>query len=827
MQGITNEWIMTRPVRMLRQFKLRAVVVAEISMLLAGGAAAQAPVNGVQATTVPLSLPGGLAYDSLGNLYIAATNDHVVRVVSPAGVINTFAGTGAQGFSGDGGAATSAQLDSPAGVAVDASNNVYIADTHNNRVREVLASSGVINTIAGTGAAGFGGDGGAATSALLNYPTAVAVDSAGNVYIADTDNHRIREIKSGNISTVAGDGEQFYSGDGGLATAAGLDSPNGVAVDSSFNIYIGDTHNQRVRLVTFTTGIISTFAGTGVKTYTSDGVAANSSALARPRGLAISPNGTLLIADSDNDRVRSVSGGNITTVAGNGQQGFSGDTTLATGSTIDTPRAVVATANNNVVVADTENDRVRAVDVNGDLITIAGLAPTGDESLVLSGAATTVVYGTGSLTATYKFNSNTATGNVSFYDTVGSTPVQVGTPVALASNIASFNTGTLSAGKHSIEAIYAGDANNAGAASGVFDVTVTPLAIGATANSVSIAYGVAIPTLTGNLSGVLAQDSGNVTLGLSSTATATSAPGVYPISATLAGSAAGNYTVTLSPAANVTITQASSTTLLTTSTATPYQAVPVTLIATVSDNSTGSTGLPTGTVSFYDGASLLGTSTVTAGVATLTTATLPLGASTVTAVYSGDSNFTASTSSALTETESSADFAFVLVPSAGSPATQTIALGGSATYNFTVTPSLPTFTQAVSFAVSGLPPGATYTLTPSSIPAGGGVTQMTLVVHTTDPLAQLSRNGDRWMGLTVPLLLLLPFAGVKRSGEVVERPRRKPRLLVLLLMTGLVGTLTGCGAGGFFGTQQQTYNIVVTATSGAVSHTQSVTLTIQ
>jgi hypothetical protein len=819
---------MNRKQTMKRDTKRGLAQTIAAALLLSVAAFAQAPVNGVQATTVPLSLPGGLAYDSLGNLYVAATNDHVVRVVSPTGVINTFAGTGAQGFSGDGGAATSAQLDSPAGVAVDSSNNVYIADTHNNRIREVLASTGVINTIAGTGVAGFAGDGAAATAALLNYPTSVAVDSAGNVYIADTHNHRIREIKSGTISTVAGDGEQFYSGDSGLATAAGLDSPNGVAVDSAFNIYIGDTHNQRVRLVTFSTGIITTLAGTGVKTYTADGGPAGSAALARPRGLAIAPNGTLLIADSDNDRVRSVSGGNISTVVGSGQQGYSGDTTLGTSSTIDTPRAVAATINNNIVVSDTENYRVRVVDVNGDLITVAGLAPTGNESLTLSGAATSVVYGTGSLTATYKFNSNTATGNVTFYDVVGSTPVQAGSPTALASNIATFSTGALSAGKHSIEAIYAGDANNAAAASGVFDVTVTPLAITATANAASIAYGVAIPTLTGTLSGVLAQDSGNMTLGLTSTATATSAPGVYPISAALTGTAAGNYTVTLTAAANVTITQASTTTLLTTSTATPYQAVPVTLTATVSDSSTGSTGSPTGTVSFYDGATLLGASTVTAGVATLMTAALPIGASSVTAVYSGDSNFTASTSSAVTEMVNGSDFAFVLVPSSGSPAVQTVAPGGTATYNFTVSPSLASFPQVVTFTVSGLPPGATYTLTPSSIAAGGGATPMTLVVNTINPLAQLSRRGKPWMGLTVPLLLLLPFAGFKRTGDVVERPRRRPRLLLLvLLLTGALGTLTGCGAGGFFGTSQQTYNIVVTATSGAVSHTQSVTLIVQ
>jgi len=776
---------------------------------------------------VPLSLPGGLAYDSNGNLYIAATNDHVVRVVSPAGVINTFAGTGAQGFSGDGGAATSAQLDSPAGVAVDSSNNVYIADTHNSRIREVLASTGVINTIAGTGAVGFAGDGGAATSAVLNYPTAVAVDSAGNVYIADTNNHRIREIKSGTINTVAGDGEQFYSGDGGLATAAGLDSPNGVAVDSAFNIYIGDTHNQRVRLVTFTTGIITTLAGTGAKTYTADGVAANTSALARPRGVAIAPNGTLLIADSDNERVRSVSGGNISTVVGSGQQGYSGDTTLGTSSTIDTPRAVASTANNNVVVADTENDRVREVDANSYLFTIAGLAPTGGESLALSGAAT-MVYGTGSLTATYSFNTNIATGNVTFYDVAGSTPVQFGSPVTLASNVATFNASLLSAGRHSIEAIYAGDANNAPAASGAFDVTVTPVAINATVNSISIAYGVAIPTLTGTMSGVLAQDSSKVTLGLSTTATTASAPGVYPITPALTGTAAGNYTVTLTAAANVTITQASSATVLTTSTATPSQTVPLTLTATVSDSSTGSTGSPTGTVSFYDGATLLGTSPVNAGVATLATPVLPLGAATLTAVYGGDTNFAASTSSGVGETVTIADFTFVLVPSTGSPSTQTVAPGGTATYNFTVTPSLATFPLAVTFTVTGLPPGATYTLTPPSIPAGSGATPMTLVVNTANPLALVRRSGDRWMGMVVPLLLLLPFAGFKRTRDVVERPRRSPRLLVLvLLLTGLVGTLAGCGSGGFFGSWQQTYNIVVTATSGPASHTQGVTLTVQ
>jgi len=214
-------------------------------------------------------------------------------------------------------------------------------------------------------------------------------------------------------------------------------------------------------------------------------------------------------------------------------------------------------------------------------------------------------------------------------------------------------------------------------------------------------------------------------------------------------------------------------------------------------------------------------------VATLTNSSLPLGASSVTAVYSGDVNFATSTSSGVAETVTAEDFTFALVPSVGSPSTQTIAPGAVATYNFTVTPSQATFPLAVTFIVTGLPPGATYTLTPASIAAGAGATPMILVVNTINPLAQLSRRGNPWMGLIVPLLLL-PFAGFKRASEVKQRSRRTPRLLLLvLLLTGLVGTLTGCGSGGFFGTEQQSYNIVVTAISGSVSHTQSVTLTVQ
>jgi len=361
--------------------------VGPAMLILAGcfsGQAQNPPPTGVQSTTVPLGRPHGVAYDSAGNYYIADTDNNAIRKVSTAGIITTVAGTGAQGYAGDGGLATLALLDSPAGVAVDSSFNIYIADTHNNVIREVVKSSGNIVTIAGTGAPGYSGDGAAATSAMLAYPTAVALDSNTNIYIADTNNHRIREITGTTINTVAGNGQQFYAGDGGLATAAGLDSPNGVAVDSSFNIYIGDTHNQRVRMVTNSTGNISTLAGTGVKGFNSDGPGATAE-LARPRGVAVDQSGNVYLADSDNNLVRTISSGNVTTIAGSGVEGFFGDGAAATSAWLDTPGAV-AISGRTVLFSDTENDRVRNLQ-GGMIETVAGLANPPTPAVLISPTA--------------------------------------------------------------------------------------------------------------------------------------------------------------------------------------------------------------------------------------------------------------------------------------------------------------------------------------------------------------------------------------------------------------------------------------------------------
>ena len=298
--------------------------------------------------------------------------------------IHTVAGNGTQGFSGDGGPATSAQLNHPESVAVDTVGNLYIADNDNNRIRKV--SNGVITTVAGTGTPGFSGDNGPATSAQLDDPTGIAVDAIGNLYIVDRGNGLIRKVSNGVITTVAGTGTcgAGGTGDGGPATSAQCFDPTGIAVDSAGNLYITDIFAFSSRIRKVANGVITTVAGGG--SSLGDGGPATSAQLEDPWGVAVDPAGNLYIADVLSQRIRKVTNGVITTIAGNGTEGFSGDNGPATSAQLSNPYGVAVDAAGNLYIADLHNYRIRKV-ANGVITTVAG----GGSSLGDGGPATDAV----------------------------------------------------------------------------------------------------------------------------------------------------------------------------------------------------------------------------------------------------------------------------------------------------------------------------------------------------------------------------------------------------------------------------------------------------
>jgi sugar lactone lactonase YvrE len=307
----------------------------------------------------------------------------------PSGIIITVAGNGTNGFSGDGGAATNAELRRPSGVAVDATGNLFIADCNNQRIRKV-STNGIINTVAGNGTGGYYGDGGVATNAELYSPSGVAVDTTGNLFIADYYNNRIRKVgTNGIISTLAGNGTNGYAGDGGVATNAELSDPEGAAVDASGKLFIADVRNNRIREVG-TNGIITTVAGNGYGSpssggYSGDGGAAANAELFCPSGVAVDVTGNLFIADEVNSRIRKVeTNGIITTVAGNGYVnpntgygGYSGDGGAATNAELNFPFRVAVDATGNLFIADYYNNRIRKVGTNGIITTVAGNGTNG------------------------------------------------------------------------------------------------------------------------------------------------------------------------------------------------------------------------------------------------------------------------------------------------------------------------------------------------------------------------------------------------------------------------------------------------------------------
>jgi sugar lactone lactonase YvrE len=330
------------------------------------------------ASNAHLFVPSGIAFDPSGNMFIADSSNSVIRRVDAiTHTITTVAGTGVPGFSGDNGPAGNAQLNDPTHVVFDRSGNLYITDAQNERIRKVNTSTGTITTVAGNGTAGFSGDGGPATSAELNFPDGVGLDASDNVYIGDALNNRIRklDVTTGIITTVAGTGVAGFSGDGGLATNAQLNFPSRPALDAAGNLYIADFQNNRVRRVDATTHVIVTVAGTGTAAYSGDGGAARDADLNGPISVTVDTSGNLYIGDINNARIRVVNTGTssitiadltiqpatIVTIAGNGIVGYQGDGGAATSAELNFPTGLLLDPAGNLYFADAKNNVVRVI----------------------------------------------------------------------------------------------------------------------------------------------------------------------------------------------------------------------------------------------------------------------------------------------------------------------------------------------------------------------------------------------------------------------------------------------------------------------------------
>jgi trimeric autotransporter adhesin len=296
------------------------------------------------------------------------------QAISRVPVIKTIAGNGTNGYSGDGGPATSAEFSNLCGLTFDNDGNLFIADPGNNRIRKLATGTGLITTFAGNGTAGYAGDNGPATNAELQAPCGEAIDSAGNLFIADSGNNVIRKVTpAGVITTVAGNNTTGYSGDNGLATSASLYTPTAVLVDSSGNLFIADSRNNRVREVAAATGVITTIAGTGTSGYTGDNGSATNATLNLPQSVVEDSIGNLYIADTGNNVVREVStAGTITTMAGNGTAGYSGDAGPAASASLNQPYAIVFDGSGNLYIADAANNLIRVVSRAGIIDSVAG-----------------------------------------------------------------------------------------------------------------------------------------------------------------------------------------------------------------------------------------------------------------------------------------------------------------------------------------------------------------------------------------------------------------------------------------------------------------------
>ena len=811
---------------MPRSFLIRLLAVITFSLALTSAARTQGPVLVVQpsavvqtvagtgaegfsgdsgpATSAKIASPTAIVTDAAGNLYFADRDNHCVRKIDTTGKIVTVAGNGMEGYGGDGGPATSAMLDSPSGVAVDSADNLFIADTNNNRIREVR--NGVITTYAGTGVGGFCGDGGPPAAACLFSPRGVAIDSSDGLYIADSGNNRVRFISGGVVTTVAGTVFQGNAGDGGPATSAALDVPSGVMIDSSGTLYIADASNDRIRAVSG--GVIAAFAGTSTEGYSGDGGPATAAQMAFPKSIREDVFGRLLIADTNNNVIRQVATGTIATVAGVDLEGPAlGNSPAA--AVFDTPTDTVPIIT-GFYVTDTNNQRIRRVDYSAlDFGKVAvgntsapktiTLSNSGTANVIISaeqltGSAFHIVSG-GSCPATFPFTITPNTSciiNVAFSPAATTTYAEKniltdnapGSPqTVITTGVGVLNPTTLGLSAQPAVPVY-GDA-----------VTIFAK-IGDTAAS-------SVPLPTGNIAFI---DAG-VPLGTQvvTQKTAEESQRLFPAGTRMISASYGGDSLYSSSAANLSLNVAKATpTISLVSAPSPVvDGTPAVLTASVQFPAS----VPTGSVVFLDGTTVLGTAPLnSAGVATLDIAGLGAGSHSIDARYAGDSNFNAVTSANLGQGGGS----FTLKASAAT------ANGTSETVTLTIAP-INGFNQTVALSCSSLPANSDCGFTPSSVTLNGTSAATASLTITTQASCS-NTGGTATFGNNGLLLPIVFFFGI------CSRRKRLRALFftacVLMIGSGCAGQKVTCFA------PSGSYTITVTGTSKVGSTTVSQATTI-
>jgi sugar lactone lactonase YvrE len=778
--------------------------------------------DNIAATSAELGEPRSAVVDGAGNIYIADEVNQRIRKVNPGGIITTVAGngygagTGQGGYSGDGGPAISAELSKPVGVALDGAGNLYIAEYSNQRIRKVTPS-GIITTVAGngygagTGQGGYSGDGGPATSAELSSPSGVVVDGAGNLYIVDEANSRIRKVTPGGIiTTVAGNGScavsangECYNGDNIAATSAELSGPSGVAVDGAGNLYIADTINNRIRKVT-PGGIITTVAGNGTFGYAGDSGPATSAEFSYPDGVAVDGAGNLYIADFHSGRIRKVTpGGTITTVAG-GESGCTGevdnvgDGCMATNAYFAEPEGVAVDGSGNLYIADPFDGRIRKVDVSDApsltyaSTNVGGASASQDVTLLNLG------------NAPLNISQISTAANFSLGGSDNSCSSVSQTLASAASCVLGIEFNPTASGSISGSVILTDNSLNVSGATQQVQLSGTGNAVQAstTTAAASLSTPFYYPTYNVTLSANVTSAAGTVNEGIvnftvgtlnltasgavvNGTATATvtiptdTYPGIYPITAAFAGTP--NFAASADSSHSFSIMQASTTTTLTSSLNPSSYGQSVMLTAAIVDYA-GVSPL-TGSVTFFDGATSLGNVANSAGQATLTLSSFGTGMHLLTAQYSGSATRSGSASAVLTQTVT----APVVTTTQSSMNFGSTAVGSSIGN-----------TQSFSFAVpSGLTLGGISAVTQGAPNLDFKVTGGTCAIGTTSATCTVQ-------------VQFLPTAVGTRLGAVVLTDQSNNTLITLPLQgtgtgplvafgPGIIATLAGNGTGGYNG----------------------------